>query len=122
VLWNKDPYIAQQEWSNAISGCTLTTNNATRYYQIVNRNSGLVMDVSGGGTNAGAQVIQWTNHNGLNQQWKLVPDGAFFQIVNRNSGLVLDVYGGGTTQGVNVIQWTNHNGLNQQWSLIPTSA
>ena len=119
VLWNKDPYIVQQEWSNAISGCNLTTNNATRYYQIVNRNSGLVMDVSGGGTNAGAQVIQWTNHSGLNQQWSLVPDGANYQIVNRNSHLVLDVSGGGTNAGANVIQWTNHNGLNQQWSLVP---
>jgi len=119
VLWNKDPYIVQQEWSNAISGCNLTTNNATRYYQIVNRNSGLVMDVSGGGTNAGAQVIQWTNHSGLNQQWSLVPDGANYQIVNRNSHLVLDVSGGGTNAGANVIQWTNHNGLNQQWYLMP---
>jgi Ricin-type beta-trefoil lectin domain-like len=76
VLWNRDPYIAQQEWSNAISGCTLTTNNANRYYQIVNRNSGLVMDVYGGGTNADAQVIQWTNPNGLNQQWSLIPTSA----------------------------------------------
>jgi hypothetical protein len=119
VLWNKNPYIVQREWSNAISGCTLTTNTATRYYQIVNRNSGLVMDVSGGSKNAGANVIQWTNHSGINQQWALVPDGSFFQLVNRNSGLVLDVSGGSTNAGAHVIQWTNHNGLNQQWFLVP---
>jgi len=124
VLWNKDPYIVQQEWSdNTINGCTLTTNTtintAQTYYQIVNRNSGLVMDVSGGSTNAGAQVIQWTNHSGFNQQWALVPDGANYQIKNRNSGLVLDVFGGSTNAGANVIQWTNHNGLNQQWFLVP---
>jgi len=40
---------------------------------IVNVNSGLVLDVSGGSKNGGANVIQWTNHNGLNQQWSLVP-------------------------------------------------
>ncbi len=73
VVWNNHGYIVQEEWSNAISGCTLTSSIATKYYEIVNRNSGLVMDVSGGGTNAGAHVIQWTNHNGLNQQWSLIP-------------------------------------------------
>jgi len=124
VLWNKNPYIVQEEWSdNTINGCTLTTNTtintAQTYYQIVNRNSGLVMDVSGGSTNAGAQVIQWTNHSGLNQQWSLVPDGNNYQIKNRNSGLVLDVFGGSKNAGANVIQWTNHNGLNQQWFLVP---
>ena len=119
VLWNKNPYIVQEEWSNAISGCALTTSTATTYYKIVNRKSGLVMGVSGGGTNAGAQVIQWPFLGSANQQWALVPDGANYQIVNRNSGLVLDVSGGGTTRGLNVIQWTNHNGFNQQWFLVP---
>ena len=119
VLLNKNPYIVQQEWSNAISGCTLTTNTAPKYYQIKNRNSGLVMDVSGGGTNAGAQVIQWPYHSGANQQWAFVPDGTFLQIKNRNSGLVLDVSGASINPGTNVIQWTNNNGFNQQWVLVP---
>jgi len=124
VLWNKDPYIVQQEWSNAISSCTLTTNTTINtgntYYQIVNRNSGLVMDVSGGSTNAGAQVIQWTNHSGLNQQWSLVPDGDNFQIVNRNSKLVLDVSGSSTNALANVIQETpNSSSFSQQWFLVP---
>jgi hypothetical protein len=118
VVWNNHGYIVQEEWSNAISGCTLNSSIATKYYEIVNRNSGLVMDISGGATNAGAHVIQWTNHIGLSQQWALVTDGSYDQIVNRNSGLVLDVSGGGTNGGAQVIQWTNHNGLNQQWSLV----
>ncbi len=119
VLWNKDPYIVQQEWSNAISGCTLTTNNATRYYQIVNRNSGMVLDVSGGSTSVGAQAVQWSNHSGFSQQWKLVTVGNNYQIVNRNSGLVLGVSGGSTNAGANVIQWTANTSLDQQWFLVP---
>jgi len=43
------------------------------FFQIKNRNSGLVLDVFGGGTSGGVNVIQWTNHNGLNQQWSLIP-------------------------------------------------
>jgi len=123
VLWNKNPYIVQQEWSNAISDCTLTTNPAINpaqtYYQIVNRNSGLVMDVSGGSTNAGAQVIQWTNHSGANQQWYLLPVGNSFLIANRNSGMVLDVSGGSTNAGANLIQWGGTYGLSQRWFLVP---
>ena len=133
VLWNKNPYIVQQEWSNTISGCTLTTNTtintAQTYYQIVNRNSGMVMDVSGGSKNAGANVIQWTNHSGLSQQWALVPDGANYQfgtnyqIVNRNSGLALetlDISGSGTEAGTNIIQQVpNKSSFYQQWFLVP---
>jgi Ricin-type beta-trefoil lectin domain-like len=124
VLWNKDPYIVQQEWSNAISGCTLTTNTTVNtgntYYQIVNRNSGLVMDVSGGSKIAGAQVIQWTNHSGPNQQWALVPDGVNYQIVNVNSTLALDVSNSSLNDLANVIQETpNSSSFSQQWYLVP---
>jgi Ricin-type beta-trefoil lectin domain-like len=118
VVWNNHGYIVQKEWSNAISGCTLTTSTATKYYKIVNRKSGLVMDVYGGSTNAGAHVIQWSYHNGLNQQWALVAYGNYYQLVNHKSGLVMDVYGGAKNAGAQVIQWTNHHGLNQQWSLV----
>jgi hypothetical protein len=119
VSLNSHPYLLQQEWSNKINACALVTSPAHQYYKVVNRNSGLVMDVYGGGTNAGAQVIQWTYHNGSNQKWYLQPYGDTFQLVNEHSGLVMDVYGGGKTAGVNVIQWTNHHGLNQQWFLDP---
>jgi hypothetical protein len=41
------------------------------YYNIVNKNSGLLLDVNGASTTAGAQVIQWNNTGGANQQWVL---------------------------------------------------
>lgn len=112
-----------QQWAVVADG----THNGTAVYQIVNLNSGLVLDVYGGQKNAGAQVIQWSNHNGLNQQWYLIADGTsngvpIYLIRNVNSNLVMDVSGGGTTAGNNVIQWPSHNGTNQQWSLIATSA
>jgi hypothetical protein len=119
VNWNTHNYLVQQEWNNATTGCALTTSTTRQYYKIVNRKSGQVMDVYRGGTNAGAQVIQWPFKNGTNQKWYLQPYGDTFQIVNEHSGLVMDVYGGGTTEGVNVIQWTNHYGNNQQWFLDP---
>ena len=122
VNFNSHPYLLQQEWSNAITGCALTTSTARQYYRIVNRHSGLVMDVSGGGTNPGAQVIQWSNHFGINQQWYLQPDGSTFQIVNRHSGLVMDVAGSATNAVANVIQNTNSHNASQQWYLDPEGA
>lgn len=119
AVMSSHPYLVQQEWNNSFSSCALTSGVPNVYYQITNRNSGLVTDVSGASKSAGAHVIQWTNHTGINQQWLLVPDGPFYQIVNRNSGLVLDVDHGSTSAGAQVLQWTNHNGLNQQWELFP---
>jgi hypothetical protein len=97
------------------------SSTSNTYYHLVNRNSGLVMDVSGASTSAGANVIQWPNNGGFNQEWSLQPAGnGYYYLVNRNSGLVMDVSGASTSQGANVIQWSNHGGTNQQWSLQST--
>jgi len=122
VVWNNHPYFVQSDWDNSTSSCVLSPIPSTgilSYYKIVNRNSALELDMSGGSDNAGAQAIQWTDHNGPSQQWLLLPDGPYYQIVNRDSGLVLDVSGGSTGAGAHIIQWTNHNGTNQQWALKP---
>ncbi|HLG77494.1 MAG TPA: RICIN domain-containing protein, partial [Ktedonobacteraceae bacterium] len=91
------------------------------FYHLVNRNSGLVMDVNGASTSAGATIIQWPNNGGYNQEWSLQPTGdGYYYLVNRNSSLVMDVNGASTSAGATIIQWSNHSGTNQQWSLTPT--
>ncbi|WP_283658009.1 RICIN domain-containing protein [Paenibacillus sp. RC343] len=42
------------------------------YLVLVNRNSGLTMDVNQGAVTAGAAVNQWADNGGSNQQWNLV--------------------------------------------------
>ena len=92
------------------------------YYHISNKNSGLLLDVSGASKTAGANVIQWSNTGGANQKWTLVSVGSgYFNIVNQNSGLLLDVSGASKTAGALVIQSTNNSGTNQQWSLVAVS-
>src|SRR5690348_8727385 len=93
-------------------------------YEIVNVNSGKALDVSGSSTTEGASVIQYTYHDGTNQQWyfKLigtVNNQEVYEIVNMNSGQVLDVKGGSTADGTPVEQWENNGGANQQWFLNP---
>ena len=78
-----------------------------------------VLDVNGGGTKAGVNIIQWTSNGLDNQKWSLVPVAedysGIYTIKSKKSGLVMDVNGGGKTEGTNIIQWSANGGLNQQW-------
>lgn len=94
-------------------------SGSSSYYRITNRNSGKVLDVSGGATDDGGDVIQWSWNSESNQQWELIDNGdGYYRIINRNSGKALDVSGGSTDDGGNVIQWSWNGGTNQQWKLI----
>jgi hypothetical protein len=52
-----------EQWQVVPSGDT---------YTLTSRSSGLVADVKGHATTAGAPVIQWTVNNGTNQHWQLI--------------------------------------------------
>ncbi|RKP57324.1 hypothetical protein D7Z26_04940 [Cohnella endophytica] len=91
------------------------------YYKIIARHSGKALDVSGGSTADGGDVIQWTTSGNANQQWKIESVGSgYYKITNRNSGKVLDVYQASTADGGDVVQWTasgSSGSSNQQWSI-----
>jgi hypothetical protein len=106
-------------WQNAqfdnfsVAGTTIPT------YYIVNRNSGKVMDVNGASTSNGGTIIQYTNHQGTNQQWQeITVGGGYVELVNVNSGLALDVPNASTSQGTQLDQWAYHAGTNQQWQIV----
>ncbi len=88
-------------------------------YNIRSKNSDLVMDVFNGGSDQGVNVIQWTKHGGINQQWKFEAlNNGYYKITSMLSGMSIDVYNGGTEIGNRVIQWPYHGGINQQWKII----
>jgi hypothetical protein len=106
-------------------GYGLTSNSGgggggggTTYYKIVNRNSGQVLDISGGSTSNGGRAIQWPYSGGTNQQWQEVSVNGGYKLVNRNSGLLLDDPGGSKTNGTQLDQWNDTNGSNQWWNLV----
>lgn len=87
-------------------------------YEMVNANSGLALEVYGRATTNGANVDQWEENGGANQQWTFSSLGSgLYQIVNVNSGLALEVSGSGqsASDGANVDQWAWLGGSNQQW-------
>jgi hypothetical protein len=92
-------------------------------YQIVNRKSGLAMDVSGQGTANGTQIDQWPYAAQGNQQWTLTSLGnGQYQIMGIQSGRSLDVNGSSTADGAKVQIWDYLNGANQHFALIPTDS
>src|SRR5262245_57980790 len=83
-------------------------------YEIVARHSGKCLDVTGVSLDDGAQIIQWTCNNGLNQRWTLQPtsDGYYLLVATR-SGKALDVTGVSLDDGARAIQYTINGGANQ---------
>jgi hypothetical protein len=111
---------------------SLTNNNAsgvdrlkyaygltgTGYFKIVNRKSGLVLDISGGSTANGGLAIQWPYNGGANQQWQEVQVNGGYELVNRNSGMLLEDPGFSRTNGTQLDQWSRNYGTNQWWNLV----
>lgn len=97
------------------------TLDLKKWYVLVNRNSGKVLDVNGASTADGARVIQWPWTGSTNQQWTIVanPDGSV-RLRSVKSGKLLDSPAG-SSQGAALDQWTDTNSNNQWWQLVPAS-
>jgi hypothetical protein len=113
VVLSADSTIASQRFRFVPDG--------SGYYTIVNINSGLVLDIYGNSTTAGAQVIQWPakTSGGDNQKWIVTEVNGGYNIASKlNPNLVLDVYGNSTAEGANLILWNKGtNKPNQTFSL-----
>jgi lysophospholipase L1-like esterase len=96
----------------------VSSGGGTIYYKLVNRNSGQVLDISGGSTANGGVAIQWPYSGGYNQQWQEVAVNGGYKLVNRNSGKLLDDPGASKTNGTQLDQWSDTNGSNQWWNLV----
>ncbi|MFJ2758392.1 non-reducing end alpha-L-arabinofuranosidase family hydrolase [Nocardioides sp. NPDC087217] len=109
----------------AVTGtpASAATVDTTAWYELVNRNSGKALDVSGASTADGARLHQWTRTNATNQQFQFVDaGGGYYRIKARHSGKVLDVSGWSTADGAAIHQWTDHNGANQQFRLADSDS
>lgn len=101
-------------WNDRISSIVVEEAE----YFIVNKNSGLVLDIEGKNKDNGGNVIQWNKNGGTNQKFKVVNLGnGYYQIVSVMNGKVMDVDDKSKENGANVHMWENNNGTNQQWSI-----
>ena len=100
------------------------TIDTTKWYEVVNTNSGKCVDATGGGTANGTAVQQWTCAAGnTNQQWQFqATDSGYYKVVTRNAPTeAWDITGGtgATGDGVKIQLWSYGGGTNEQWKPIP---
>ncbi|WP_051393698.1 RICIN domain-containing protein [Glycomyces arizonensis] len=97
--------------------------DTSAWYQIVSRHSGKVLDVDQGSTDNGAAIVQWTDNDSTNQQFRFLDSGdGYYRIQARHSGKVIDVYEASTDNGADLVQWTDNGGANQQFQVVDTDS
>lgn len=102
-------------WAAHAANCTDAPVSGRAYY-VVNKASGLQLDVGGYAQNTGASVIQWGATSQANQQWAMakLTNGAW-TLRAVHSGQALDLWGWDTSENAPIKQFTYGGNANQQW-------
>jgi hypothetical protein len=88
------------------------------YYNLVNRNSGKLLDVADCSTADAATVRQWSSTNADCQQFRFESAGSgYWRIVAKHSGKAIDLWEWNTGDGADFKQWPISDGYNQQYSV-----
>ncbi|MDX2606223.1 RICIN domain-containing protein [Streptomyces caniscabiei] len=99
---------------------TTLPGNAT-VYRLVNRNSGKVADVEGGGTANDTRILQWPWLNAANQKWTFANTGdGYYKIKGAGSGKLMEVGALSRDDGGYVDIWSDADAPQQQWAVTPT--
>ena len=81
-------------------------------------NHNFVIDVAGASTANDARVQLYTRHNGINQDFAVIPNGkGNYWIICRLSGKALDVAGGSPNDKTPIVQFRAHGSDNQLWMI-----
>ena len=91
---------------------------------VVAVSSGQCLNVYGGQTTSGAQIIQWPCDGGSNSNWTLTPlSNGNYHIAALNSGMCLNVPGASQQSAVQLIQWPCQAlaATNDQWAIKQVS-
>ena len=116
---------AEQEISN-YGRAGMTAGRRSRsdgYYEIINKNSGLALDVAGGLGKIRTNVQLYQNLDENNKKWLIRSCGnGYFNVISKCNGLYLDLEDAKTDNGANVqmyIGWGINGAECQQWRFIP---
>ncbi|MGL1955816.1 MAG: RICIN domain-containing protein [Colwellia sp.] len=90
-------------------------------WQIVNKATGEVLEVSSAGTSDGDDIVTATNAGAIHQAWdiKRTRDG-YYTLTNANSGITAEVADWSTVESSNVRQWGAGDNILQHWWIEST--
>lgn len=99
------------------ANCSEAPVSGQKYY-VVNKDTGLQLDVSQASKADGASVLQWYASGQGNQQWTLsqLSNGAW-TMVAAHSNSALDLYGWSGDENAPIKQWSYTGNSNQQWKV-----
>lgn len=108
-----DTAFVGSDWNDQVSSIKVEKAR----YRIVNRHSGLCLDVSGSNTASGTNVQQWTGNGSLAQTWEVSfnKDDSTYVLTSAIHGKAVDMGGWSKDNGGNAIIWDNNNTDNQRW-------
>jgi beta-glucanase (GH16 family) len=91
--------------------------DSSRWYDVVNANSGKCVDARSSATANGTAIQQYDCNNTFAQHFQFQPtSGGYYRINNRNNAAqVLDVAGVSSADGGLIHLWAYGGGNNQQW-------
>jgi len=89
-------------------------------YTITNKNSGMALDLAGGGTTDGTNIQQWNLTGGSHQEWRIVAEeNGYCRIVSMtDEGKCISVSDNSAENGLNVELQTFTGADNQLWKLV----
>jgi serine/threonine protein kinase len=90
--------------------------DSPRYYKLINRKSGLALDVNQDSKDEDAQIIQWTikRGGGENQLWSWDGEGLERRLMSKSSGLVLAM----DEEGKAIQKRADENSRRQRWRVV----
>jgi alpha-galactosidase len=113
LVQSADDHAADTQWRLAANG--------SGGYTVKSSSDGMLADVAGASTTAGASVLQWPSNGGANQQWTLVPvpdPGRAYRVENRMTGGRIDVNNDSTADGATLLQWSDNGAADQRWTFV----
>ncbi|MEA3178052.1 MAG: hypothetical protein QOI59_1575 [Gammaproteobacteria bacterium] len=108
-----------QQWTvnGGLNQSWQLTNVSTNVVSLINKSSGLALEVSGASKSNSALVDQNPYTGNPSQLWNVISVGdGFYELTNVNSGQALDVDGGVTDTGAQIDQFPYKSVAWQQWS------
>lgn len=126
VITSDNDCLVAAGWNDRASSVKVRTAGVTDMagtYYLLNKNSGLSMDLSGGVTSVsdGDNIQQWSFNGNGGQKFVFSHLGeGTYKIIVQSSGKSLDVDAISKNDGANVQQWTYLGSFNQQFVLIAT--
>ncbi|KOU72385.1 ricin B lectin [Streptomyces sp. XY66] len=93
-------------------------------FQLINRHSGMAVDVPGASASPGTELIQYTPSSSAASQWfRFIPLGGGLhdiRTLHGSTALSWDISGGGTADGARLVQWNPTYADNQRWKVSDT--